>query len=80
LQVVLGKAKAKGVNPYRKSGVEPLRRFDVEFHHLSDCSCGPVVVETLCPASLLTIAAWIERRVVVLGQPTASTHPSPRVQ
>ena len=44
----LGKAKAKGVNPDEKSGVEPLRRLDDELHHHFGNSCSPVVARTLC--------------------------------
>ena len=51
------KPKAKGVNPDRKSGAGPLRWLGDELHHHSGSSCSPVVVKTLCPASLLAIAA-----------------------
>ena len=69
-----------GVNPDRKSGVEPLRRFAGELRQHPGNSCSVAVVSSDALHSQPDFIGYTERGAVTLGQLTASLRPAQEFQ
>ena len=68
-----------GVNPNRKSGVGPLRRFAGEPRQHLGNSCSVAVVSSDALHSQPDFIGYTERGAVTLGQLTVSISPRPGI-